>query len=54
MNQQQIFELLHNILNMSKHSGAEDAVFLARIRTTLETLYDGVRIGRWGQLQGKF
>lgn len=31
MNQQQIFELLHNILKTHEHSGDKDTAFLSRV-----------------------
>lgn len=53
-NQQQTFELLHNIRKLYAASGDDDDDFLDAVNAILAKLYDGIRVGNWGQLQGRF
>ncbi|KAL7275259.1 hypothetical protein RUND412_001804 [Rhizina undulata] len=51
INQQQIFEVFNNVLKGWDVSGDNDLDFKKRVESALKTLYSGVRVGRYGQIQ---
>lgn len=43
-----------NVLKGWDASGDQDLVFKQNIQTALDKIYSGIRVGRYGQIQGIF
>jgi hypothetical protein len=43
-----------NIVKDWEYAGDTDEKFLTSVQTFLTKLYDGIRIGSWGQFQGSY
>lgn len=54
INQQQISEVFMNVLKGWDASGDQDLVFKKKIQNALDRIYSGIRVGRYGQIQGTF
>lgn len=52
--QQVIWELFDHVLKGWEASGDTDECFLRRVKDAYEKVYQGVRVGSWGQIQGQF
>jgi alpha-L-fucosidase 2 len=53
IDQQQISEVFMNVLKGWDASGDKDLAFKKRVEDALGKLYMGVRVGRYGQIQGR-